>query len=279
MKLLKTIVSAAITVSCFTSNVYAYNESAVLNTLRLGIENYMDTVDISPYEVPVGDVETLATKLLFGQPKYFYVSKEISSTYYPSSGMLSSVSFKYTVNRGEVPAKIEELNSVAKEIIQEANKYNTDYQKLLYVHDWFVKNIKYDYTYQNHDMYSALVDKSAVCEGIAYAYSYILNNLGINNTAASSETMNHMWNVVELDGKWYNVDLTSDISNTEKNGYSAAYFLKSDAYLKYYEYTDWTTFTNVKCTDTTYDKYVYQKVKTIKVSDKITLNIPYIMEE
>jgi hypothetical protein len=279
MKLLKCIISVVISIACCVNNVFAYDEQAVLNTLRLGVENYLPSVDISQYKVPTEDIGNLATKLLFGQPKYFYVDKQVSGVCYPDYGILKSIDFKYTVDKDELPSKIKELNDVALEIINGANKYTTDYQKLLYVHDWFVYNIKYDYSYQNHDMYNALVNKSVVCEGITYAYGYILNNLGINNSAAMSDSMNHIWNTVQLDGKWYNIDLTSDIANAEVNGYSSAYFLKSDDFLEYYNFKDWYTFNSLKCSSTDYDKYIWRSTKIIKISDKITLNLPYIMKE
>lgn len=95
-----------------------------------------------------------------------------------------------------------------------------DYQKIKTIHDYLIDTIEYenDLTQNNvYDIYGALVAKRCVCEGYAKAFQYLMNEIGIENTIvigigtnSRNETESHAWNYVELDGKWYAVDVTWD---------------------------------------------------------------------
>lgn len=112
------------------------------------------------------------------------------------------------------------------------------YNKILQVHDWIIENLEYSSDGQNanaYNLYGAFIEKSAVCEGYAEAFKYILDELEIPcllvcGTATNSEeiTESHEWNYVQLDEKWYAVDATWDdpilrgigyITNSTKHKY------------------------------------------------------------
>ncbi len=94
------------------------------------------------------------------------------------------------------------------------------YNKVLQVHDWIIENLEYSSNIQNanvYNLYGALIEKSAVCEGYAESFKYILDEIGIpcilvSGRATNSEglTENHEWNYVQIDGKWYTIDTTWD---------------------------------------------------------------------
>lgn len=73
-----------------------------------------------------------------------------------------------------------------------------------------------------------LVNHIGVCNGYALAYKYLLNEVGINCYMVTSESMNHAWNLVELDGSYYHVDVTWDDPAWDLTGrVSHKYMLKS----------------------------------------------------
>lgn len=94
------------------------------------------------------------------------------------------------------------------------------YHKILQVHDTLVNTLQYDSTLSRpntHNIYGALIEKKVVCEGYAKSLKYILDALNIpcilvGGTATNSngKTESHMWNYVQIDGKWYGVDPTWD---------------------------------------------------------------------
>lgn len=96
----------------------------------------------------------------------------------------------------------------------------TDYDKLLFIHDFLLNNVEYDSTYNStgtYGVYGALIEKKAVCEGYAKAFKYLANAAGIEceimqgvATNSRNITENHAWNCVKLENKWYEVDCTWD---------------------------------------------------------------------
>ena len=104
-----------------------------------------------------------------------------------------------------------------------------DYNKIMHAHDWIINNLDYEQNITNnnvYNLYGALIEKSAVCEGYAEALKYILDEVDIpcvlvSGTATNSEgkTERHEWNYVQLYGKWYGIDPTWDDPVIKGSGY------------------------------------------------------------
>ena len=92
----------------------------------------------------------------------------------------------------------------------------SDYEKELAIHDYIVANCKYGQKDESKEYafraYGCLVEGVAVCNGYAEAMSLLLTCAGVENSimtgSASGEL--HAWNLVKLDGQWYQVDVTWD---------------------------------------------------------------------
>ena len=163
--------------------------------------------------------------VLYDHPELFFLDNNYSYKY-NNSGKCTQIILKYnsTINNLEYNKAL--FDEVTNEIINEANKYNTDYEKELYVHDKLVSMLHYDSrASMNQTAYSALVNHNSVCAGYAHAFQYILIKLGIPCFYVTGDsTGDHAWNIVYIDGNYYNVDVTWD--NTLNSRY--AYFNKSD---------------------------------------------------
>ncbi len=91
-------------------------------------------------------------------------------------------------------------------------------RKALLLHDRLAVWVEYDKAatllgnapHIDHTMYGALCDRSAVCDGYAEAYMYLLQRVGIESYICRSNQLHHAWNIVKIDGKWYHVDVTED---------------------------------------------------------------------
>ena len=118
----------------------------------------------------------------------------------------------------EVENAIKEVNEKVRNIIASAK--GSRYDKVKYIHDYIVDNAEYDNSNRtnNGNIYGLLIEKSAVCEGYAKGFKYLLDMLGIPNILAYGEGINsknesefHSWNYVQMEnGKWYAVDTTWD---------------------------------------------------------------------
>lgn len=105
-----------------------------------------------------------------------------------------------------------------------------DLQKLLAIHDYLADSVTYSpiiasdtisdedkekyTTYNNHlvyTTYSALVgERISVCSGYSLAFKLLCDMADIDCGYATSDSINHIWNVAAYDGKYYHIDVTWD---------------------------------------------------------------------
>ena len=91
------------------------------------------------------------------------------------------------------------------------------------VHNFFVRMVSYDETekgkiplFENHSLVGPVINGRGVCEGISFAYAFLLKRQGFDCTVVTGmcEGEGHMWNVVCLNGNNYHIDVTNDITQT-----------------------------------------------------------------
>lgn len=112
----------------------------------------------------------------------------------------------------------------------------TDYEIALLVHDAVIDAIDYAWNEKNepqeeawaHSILGVFDGRGAVCEGFARAYQLLLNFKGVDCLFVTGESrgQGHAWNVIQLDGEWYGVDVTWDDGSEETDPY--AYFCLSE---------------------------------------------------
>lgn len=127
----------------------------------------------------------------------------------------------------------------------------SELEKVLAIHEWVVRECDYDYAnylngaIPNESYYpDGVLNKGlAVCNGYMLTMTKLLTENGVACYNVSSKSMNHGWNIVKVDGKYYHVDSTWD--DWGKNdtylgrGYTR-YFLRSDnEFTSYLEHKDW----------------------------------------
>ncbi len=123
-----------------------------------------------------------------------------------------------------------------------------DMQKAIRLHNWIVDRAEYDpqeadyyaglnndgYDFNNHHVASVFLHKEkgnthyyAVCEGYALCYQHLLNAVGIKayyvSGSKEGSTQGHAWNLVEINGNLYHVDVTWDDQES-----TMKYFMRSD---------------------------------------------------
>lgn len=122
-------------------------------------------------------------------------------------------------SRSIIEEKLNYVDEMRKEIKRQLEGYS-NFEKIKQVHDWLIQNVEYDVNLVAEEPYSILgplTEGKAVCEGYARTFKYIMDELEIpcvlvsgEGTNSSGETESHAWNYVELNGKWYAVDVTWD---------------------------------------------------------------------
>lgn len=192
--------------------------------------------------------------LLFDHPEIFflditkmYMSTEITSlgplkTYRVKIGGLDGESYLsssfYSKQSVDV---VSEMLETVKSNIEGSIIEDSTYNKIKFVHDYLVDTVSYDQTLSKdniYNIYGALINKVAVCEGYSKAFKYIMDDFeipcvivcGIGQNS-NGDTESHAWNYVKIDGKWYAIDCTWDDPVIVGNGYVSnsvftKYFLK-----------------------------------------------------
>lgn len=119
------------------------------------------------------------------------------------------------------------------DILSRVNNDWSDFEKVLYIHDYLTTHCEYDLTYSHYSAYSAIVDKTAVCQGYSLAFKDLMNRLNVPCEMVTSSTLNHAWNAVKVDSHWYYIDVTWDDPIYDRLGRANHnYFLKSESYFQ-----------------------------------------------
>ena len=99
----------------------------------------------------------------------------------------------------------------------------SEYQKAFAINQWLYQNVNYDYTHEKDKTYqrqftdyAALFDRIAVCQGFAITFYRIALAAGLNARVVTSTSMGHAWNIVSIDGVWYELDATWDSNRRER---------------------------------------------------------------
>ena len=140
--------------------------------------------------------------------------KEIST----SDGVAN---IEYDISKEEYLEELEVFKSNVTQILDDTCKAGyTDLEKTLALYDYFVHNYTYDETYTCHTSYGLLTDGSGcgICEDIAGAFIYLLNQAGVEAFCCYGLTENnngHVWSIVKIDGKYYHIDPTFGIDEPD----------------------------------------------------------------
>ncbi len=245
------------------------------------IEEIHYGIDISSLNLTLEDEELIneiCEKILYFHPElltYNYWN------YWYSGGKILFLEIFYIFDEEECETEKAKLQNAIDEYVSLAENVPDTVGKLLVVHDAFAKNCRYateELAYiesnENYDIkenviytgYGALVNKVAVCQGNAIALNQIFKALGFETALCCNDNpeVNHIWNMVKIDGNWYHIDETrndSDVFDTDGSLMQGNYynwFLVTDEFLVntgHGQKTDWEIDgdeTNISCTD---DKY------------------------
>ena len=217
-------------------------EKKAYKKIYAAMQNYEPSVTIN------GLVETDIPKLMsvinLDNPHLFFVDfhYELQSDLFSQTVIL-----KYIYNKADTVILTEKVKKVCNKILSKVTG-KTEFEKELSLHDILARNVLYDDVAKNNllkfharsnTILGVLFYKTAVCEGIAKTFKFLLNALDIKcivvkgkatddlSGNVSSDTL-HAWNMLKIDDKPYYVDLTWDINLADNHIIRHDYFNLTD---------------------------------------------------
>lgn len=177
---------------------------------------YIELGECSQY-----DVELVYHALKNDRPEYFWLpySYTVRTVGEYQQIQLAKTDKDWSHSKGDRNRVETEINNLLTEFINGLPSELSAFDRELYAHDWLAERITYDdVAITNPDgnpeawtVEGALIDRKAVCEGYSKAMQILLYMMGINCTNVTGVGEEpHMWNLVEIDGDWYHLDLTSN---------------------------------------------------------------------
>ncbi len=235
-----TMVMAAATVSA----------ADLKSAIAAGVNACETAIDVSSFNATPEQAMDAYFELLNSDPNFFCVDESVGCTVNGNTAVALNVT--YTSSKENIAKCRAEMNAAVAKIAQAAAGEATNLDKAKVVHDYFINNTEYDHSMAMTTSYDLLVKGKGVCGGYSLGYKMVMDQLGIPCQLVTSKTMNHQWNAVQIDGKWYNVDVTWDENYTESlQTVSYDNFMKSDSFFNLMGHNGGTS--SVQCADSTFD--------------------------
>lgn len=171
-------------------------------------------------------------KVCTENPQLFWLTR-ISSYQLSETFVNKKIVFKPTIllKDEEIKSMQSEIDAETKKLLAGISKDASDYEKVLYIHDYLVdnsvydtesaevvlKNEKKDFPQSVHNsttIYGCLVTRLAICSGYSASFQYLADKLGLESIRVGGEAKedgeSHQWNCVKVDGDYYYIDVTWD---------------------------------------------------------------------
>ena len=179
-------------------------ESAVYRQIDRGVERA--ETEIEPGLCSAEELSRVIRSVLTDNPQYFWFEGRVSAGV-ENGRVIVRPHYLYGVS--EIGPMMKELEDA----LQSFGAYRGagDYEKARAAYDRLICGTVYTPSVSGQNAYNALVERKAVCKGLSKAYQLILAELGLFSTLSYGTldgTAIHIWNTVEIGGKYYNVDVS-----------------------------------------------------------------------
>lgn len=200
---------------------YAYN---TLNSTQKKIyaeffdlaANHGESGSVSSLGATGSDVKQAYWAFDYDNPQFFWLGNGYSYTL-TSNGIIQTITPQYSRSASEAKRLQPLFDEAAGKIITKALAEDNLFDRVKVIHDAITDMTTY--TAKGSSSISEadgpLLDGKALCEGYSKAFMYLCQAVGIPCVCVAGYANEpHMWNMLQLDGEWYNMDVTWDDSGT-----------------------------------------------------------------
>lgn len=175
-----------------------------------------------PYPVNLDDLEAYLLYLESECPEILQYTGGSYNYYWENEERktVDRVQITYAMEQDVYRKARAETEAVLDELVSQASGL-TDYEKEMLVYRYIIENCTYNMKSENtFDAYGVLVKGEASCEGYSKAMLWAMQKMGVPCMCIGGEGKNpgqlgHMWNIIEIDGTYYDLDVTQDDMDQE----------------------------------------------------------------
>ncbi len=208
-----------------TDNYHPKNRQEILNLFYTALNKGYDELTFYcavEYKDCIEDVNNIASS----ETVLSYINNFVSTFNSYNKIYININSFgrvNVSINKIYTEKDASMINKKVDEVYNEIiNDKMTDLEKIKAVHDYIIRNTKYDEEraqeikdniandeiHSSNTAFGPLFTGKAICGGYTDTMALFLDKMGIPNIKVSSK--NHIWNAVYVNGKWLHLDLTWD---------------------------------------------------------------------
>ncbi len=247
---MKKLVLVCTTIATMALAAATVNAADLRSTIAAGVDACETAIDLSALNVTADEAMDTYFDLMNTDPDFFCVDESVSVTTKGAQAVALNVT--YDGSKSDIERRRAEMDAAVAKIAAAASAGATNLDKAKAVHDYLINSTEYDHSLAMTTSYDLLVNGKSVCNGYSLSYKMVMDKLGIPCELVTSAAMNHQWNAVQIDGTWYNVDVTWDENYTESmDSLSYDNFLKSDSFFNLMGHNGGAA--AVQCTDSKYD--------------------------
>lgn len=134
-------------------------------------------------------------------------------TQYQRNGQTEAMSFapNYIMTKQERERMQKKIDRRADAYLEEISPDASDYEKVRDIYRMLIQKTDYNLDAENNqNIISVFVGRETVCQGYASAMQYLMDRLDIPCIIVTGTARGgpHAWNLVQLEGEWYYVDVT-----------------------------------------------------------------------
>ena len=177
-------------------------ECILIDNSNLTSKDSRGKIDVSKYNIPYNDIikNELSNLIYYESPELFRIQK-IGFEYYVGGNIISLTPIYNFENADDFKKEYEKFTKTTNEMVGniKGNQSLSDVEKALLLHDRLAERCEYDTVNvragtvptASHNAYGPIVLGVGVCQGYAYAYDYLLEQVGIEAEYCSSKDMIH----------------------------------------------------------------------------------------
>ena len=230
------------------------------NAIVSGLKQCKSLIDIEKYGFTMEVIEPMYEEIRWNEPMLFHITGWFTAYHYVDTGKITELEPEYSMDAANYNVAVDFVNQEIEKILDSMPYGLPKIEQALYLHDYICANYEYDLSYTYYDIYNLLARKTAVCMGYALLYDELLTRIGIKNTSVYSpyDSINHIWNAIELDGVWYHVDTTWDDPTDDLFGRALhSYYLQCE-YCSRSMHENCIFECDVRCTDERYESMTWR---------------------